>query len=146
STGGPCTFDNDEVTCTIVSLGPGQSATVAITNATTPGTRGQRTHEACGTDDEATGDCDQETVTFSVLPALDVTKTAADTTPTAGEPLTYTVVVSNSGPSSVSCVLITDSMPFPYTTLFRSSTGGPCTFDNDEVTCTIVSLGPGQSA
>jgi uncharacterized repeat protein (TIGR01451 family) len=54
-----------------------------------------------------------------------------------GEPLTYRLVVTNKGPSIVSGVTLTDTLPTGANFVSASSTNGPCTLANGVLTCDI---------
>ena len=53
----------------------------------------------------------------------------------AGGPITYTVTVSNSGPSTAFAVQLTDQAPPEVTVTGAASTHDGCTFSGTEVTC-----------
>jgi uncharacterized repeat protein (TIGR01451 family) len=61
---------------------------------------------------------------------------------TVGNNITYTLTVSNAGPSSATNIVITDTLPAGVT--FVSAIGG-CTHSAGVVTCTIPSLFPNSS-
>jgi uncharacterized repeat protein (TIGR01451 family) len=76
---------------------------------------------------------------FLVTTASDLAlaKSASVTLAKPGEPLTYTLVVTNKGPSTVTGVTLTDMLPEGVTFVSANSTNGPCTLTNDVLTCNI---------
>jgi uncharacterized repeat protein (TIGR01451 family) len=84
---------------------------------------------------------------------LSVTKTGPASPVTAGNNLTYTITVTNSGPSDAQSVSLTDAVPTGTTFVSESQTGGPgFTFTNPSpggtgtVSGSIASFASGASA
>ena len=75
---------------------------------------------------------------------LSVTKTDGKTSAVPGTPVTYTLVVSNAGPSTVSSVILTDTVP---SALLGASFGAPSAGSYDPATgiWSGLSLAQGQS-
>jgi uncharacterized repeat protein (TIGR01451 family) len=73
---------------------------------------------------------------------LSVTKTAPARAK-AGEPLIYTVTVTNTGPGSATGVVVTDDLPDTVT--FQSADPG-CSETGGVVTCNVGTLANGQTA
>jgi uncharacterized repeat protein (TIGR01451 family) len=63
-----------------------------------------------------------------------------------GSPLTYTIVVTNNGPSTASSVLLTDNLPPGVTFVSATSTRGSCTEASGTVTCSLGYLSSGRTA
>jgi len=59
-----------------------------------------------------------------------------------GQPLTYTLVVTNSGPGIASSVRLTDTLPGGVTFSSAASTLGTCQHASGIVTCDLSDLGP----
>src|SRR4029077_3874477 len=72
-----------------------------------------------------------------------VTKTDNQTTAIPGTPDSYTIVVSNSGPSTATSVAVNDTVPAALTSVFWSGTNGSSGSGN--LVDTISSLAPGAS-
>jgi uncharacterized repeat protein (TIGR01451 family) len=77
---------------------------------------------------------------------LSVTKTETPDPVTAGEALTYTITVSNAGPSSASTVALSDAIPAGTTFLSLSAPGGwscttPAVGGTGTVDCSIAAFG-----
>jgi uncharacterized repeat protein (TIGR01451 family) len=80
-------------------------------------------------------------------PSADLSLTMADSPDpvTVGSDLTYTLTARNSGPSSASEVVVSDSVPAGATFLSSSTSQGSCT-GNPTVTCSLGSLASGATA
>ena len=90
------------------------------------------------------------TVTTTINPSFDLTVTKSDgsTSVQVGQNLVYTIVVTNSGPSTATNVLVTDTFPTTQLT-FVSATSSSGTFTNNNngsVSGTIASLASGATA
>src|SRR4029450_10000518 len=85
-----------------------------------------------------------DTDTLTPQADLSVTKTDGVTTAVPGTPVTYTIVVSNQGPSTVSRVILTDTVPAAR---LGPSFGAPSAGSYDPATglWTGLSLAQGQS-
>ncbi len=81
----------------------------------------------------------------TVLPAANllVTKTDSPDPVVIGNPLTYTVRVTNTGPSPATGVFLTDTLPSGVT--FVAATPG-CTFSSGTLTCALGTLNAGDGA
>jgi uncharacterized repeat protein (TIGR01451 family) len=88
---------------------------------------------------------DQASVTVTPQDAdLSLTKTVDDATPISGQQVTFTVTVSNAGPSSATNVIVQDSLPAGST--FVSSTPSQGTFDNATGQWAAGTIASGSSA
>ncbi|MBB6500684.1 Ig-like domain-containing protein [Pedobacter cryoconitis] len=79
---------------------------------------------------------------------LGVTKTVLPTTATAGQPLTYTIVLKNNGPSPVlatDVITLTDNLPAGFTATAYTPTAGT-TYNSSNGSWTGLTLANGQSA
>ncbi len=88
------------------------------------------------------------TETTVINPNFDLTisKTDAVTQIAAGQNLTYTIIVTNSGPSTATAITVTDVLPSQLTFVSATSTSGTFSNNNGTVTGTIASLASGQRA
>jgi len=85
-----------------------------------------------------------EAATYVYSPAdIEVGMTASPDPVTAGDPLTYTMVVTNYGPGVASGVLLTNSLPLSVS--FVSSMPAVCSDLGGQVRCNLNSLSPATS-
>jgi uncharacterized repeat protein (TIGR01451 family) len=144
--GSSCAISGQIVTCSRASLAPGTSAISIIGKA--PVTPGQITNTCVGTAGAGTtvsdGACRVDTV---VQPNTHVTvaKRASAAAVPAATPISWTLDVSNSGPSPASNVVITDAVPAGVTGISAAGAGWSCGVSGQTVTCSIASLAVGSS-
>jgi uncharacterized repeat protein (TIGR01451 family) len=97
-------------------------------------------------DPVAANDSASGTATITVSADLHVTKTL-DTPLVAGADATYTISVTNKGPSDASGVSMTDPLPFPGSAATDlSPSQGSCTLVTDTASCDLGGLVPGATA
>ncbi len=150
SSSGTVANNNGTVTANIGTLNPGASATVTI-NATVAGTaRGTLTNTATvtRTETDSNPNNDSATETTQVTPQLDISITKTDSVdPVApGATLTYTITVTNSGPSTATNVVVTDNLPSQLTFVSGTASSGTVTNNGNAVTANIGNLASGASA
>ena len=157
STSGSCT---DAVVCTLGAMARGERDTItirarvldaavdsAVTNLTTV------TDTGASDDPSAGNNTADAIVDVPVSSDLQVGKTFTPTpNPTAGDFVTYTVAVTNAGPSTANNVSLRDILPAEYYATAPEPTGtftggGTCEWLEDVRTmrCAIDSLPPGQT-
>jgi uncharacterized repeat protein (TIGR01451 family) len=151
-----CTETAGSISCSLASLAPEASATItyvvnvapsftgpSVSNTASVATSG--THDPDPTDNTAT-----ETTPVVVSADLSVTKTDGVTSVIAGDGVTYTytIVVTNGGPSTATEVDLFDTWPagFSRGTVTPGLGVNSCdTTEPDDFTCDIGSLAPGSS-
>ena len=147
---GICTNDNGTVSCSLGSLGPNQSSAVTITAAISSNFAAGTINNTA-TVKSSTPDPDNENNTASVPVAvtasadLAVTKTGSDPTVTAGGPVTYTIRVTNNGPSDAQGVTVTDPAVTGLTIQSAAASQGSCTVVANAVSCPVGTIGNGSS-
>jgi uncharacterized repeat protein (TIGR01451 family) len=157
-TGASCTTSigsptSATVTCNLhtVAAGGGTTINVAFTS-NSPGdindtaTVRSTTPDPVGGNNSAT-----RRVSFFASADLAISKTAAPNPVFAGAKITYTIAVSNAGPSSASNVVVKDTLPDEVSVLTVTPTVGSCTAGIpgnplQPLTCTIGSLATAGSA
>jgi len=144
-----CTEWEGVVTCGLNTLTNGESATVIITVDVPPSRpagviRNTATASSDVPDpDETDNTASLETPIIEVV-SLQISK-AAPPTVDAGERLTYTIQITNEGPSDATGVVVTDDLPSGV--YFVSSLPGPptCTEYEGIVTCDLGTLASGAA-
>ncbi|HKI05103.1 MAG TPA: ExeM/NucH family extracellular endonuclease [Thermoanaerobaculia bacterium] len=143
------------VSCSFASL-PAGSAVFTLTVAVAPGTAAGSVLSNTATVSSATADPtpgnDSGTATTTVGASADlsVTKTDAFDPTAGGVNMTYTITVTNAGPSNATTVSLSDPLPAGTTFLSLSSPGGwscttPAVGAGGTVTCTNASLAVGSA-
>jgi uncharacterized repeat protein (TIGR01451 family)/CSLREA domain-containing protein len=134
------------VTCELGTLPPGASATVRI--VVKPTAAGPLTNTAAVTSPTFDPNPGNNTASIDVLVTsadLSVTKTAAPDPVTVGDPLTYTLVVANAGPTRADAVELIDLLPAAVTLVTASSSRGACT-SGPTLACDFGTLDNGATA
>ena len=140
---------NASVTCTRGTLAAGASSTVTVV-VTAPDQGGSITNTAAvaSTTSDPDPSDNSDTATTTVTPSADLSITkAGPTTVTATGRVTYTLDVSNDGPSDAVDLEMTDALPGGVTFVSVSGAGWSCSNVGDvSVTCTRPLLSAGDSA
>lgn len=135
-----CTLDDPLAAGADVTMNV--SATVDGDAAATIENRGSVTSS---TTDPVPGDnTDLEETTVTPVADISVVKTTVDAPVVAGELVTYSIVVSNAGPSAAANVTLTDTLPTELSLVSASTTQGSCP-GTGPVTCSFGSIGAGGS-
>ncbi|MGC5198760.1 hypothetical protein ACLD7X_018415, partial [Aphanothece microscopica RSMan92] len=114
--------------------GAGNTVTFTVTGTVAPSTTGNLVNTATvtapgGVTDPTPGNNSAtDTDTQNSVADLAITKTDGSATYTPGSPITYTIVVSNNGPSNVTGATINDAIPAAITGVsWTSATAGTAT-------------------
>ena len=146
TTAGSCGEIGGTVTCSLGILGVGDSATSTI--EVIPTATGTITNSVSVTGDVADPDPDNNTaIQHTTVGGADLEVSKEDTPDPVlvGETLTYTVVVTNHGPSTTTVELI-DTLPASVSFVSATTTAGSCGQSGGTVTCSLGILGIGSSA
>jgi large repetitive protein len=87
-----------------------------------------------------------DTATTTVGPAADLSITKTMGAAQAGKPLTYTLAITNNGPSTSSAVTVKDTLPAGTTFQSAAPSQGTCAANGQAVTCQLGPLASGASA
>jgi uncharacterized repeat protein (TIGR01451 family)/LPXTG-motif cell wall-anchored protein len=135
-------------TCTFVPTGDGLAVNATTTDVTVSGTTtvapaegstASLKNKACVEDGVAgdQNDCSESTVTVTPKVDLTVDKEVDKATGTVGQQLTYTITVTNDGPSKATApIVVTDTLPDGLTIDSVSGDGWVCDTVGQAVTCT----------
>ncbi len=150
TTQGTVNRSGNTVTASVGQLASGATATVTILVTVDAATLGTITNVATVTGNETetntANNQDDEPTLVQAQVDLTITKTDAADPVTAGGQLTYTLVVTNNGPSSATGVVVTDTLPTALTFVSGSSTSGTVSHASQVVTAAVGNLASGQSA
>lgn len=146
-----CTADGQLVSCALGNLAPGASETMDLVTMVSPSTDpGAVISNTAATSsdtvdpDPSCAQCSASAGPVGTSADLEVVKTGAAAPQTAGEPTTWTVVVTNHGPSDARDVIATDVLPATLTYVAAGSTAS-CSASGQTVSCPIGTLAPNAS-
>ncbi|RME84737.1 MAG: DUF11 domain-containing protein, partial [Caldilineae bacterium] len=138
---------NSGVTCDLGEMAVGETVQITVvvdvTAATAADTYTNTAYVGSASPDSNPGnnqDSVQTTVTRSA--ALQVRKLSNPATATPGENLSYTILVTNTGPSDADNVTISDTLPSGFTSVLIVSSQGGCT----GLPCNLGTIPAGQNA
>ena len=146
TTAGSCVQSGGSVTCSLGTLASGSSATSTI--EVIPTATGTITNSVSVTGDVDDPEDDNNTAIQHTTVGgadLEVSKVDDPDPVMVGETLTYTVVVTNHGPSTTTAEL-TDTLPGSVTFVSATTTAGSCGESGGTVTCSLGILSSGASA
>lgn len=156
SAGTTFTNANGVLTFTLGSLAAGASDTITLLMAATDVVTAATSLTNTATVTSSAGDTDvgnnQASATVTLNPNsstatdLSVTKTADASSPVSGQPVTYTIVVTNNGTNATTDGTLTDVLPAGLTFISATAPSGVTfTQSNGVVTFTLGSLAAGAS-
>jgi len=150
SQGSGCNEAVNPLVCNLGTLPASSNATITMLVSVAPGTLGvvqnQAEVDSNTPDNNPANDKATEDTTIVAEADLAVSKIEMPDPVTAGENLTYNLVVTNTGPSAASSVVVTDSLPAGVQLVSATpSQGGPCT-GSQVIRCVLGTLGVNGSA
>lgn len=146
---GTATNNNGTITGSLGTINSGSSATITIVVASLPSLRTNLTNTASATATETEVDAtnNSATATTTVNSSIDLAITKSDSADTvaAGGSLTYTIIVTNNGPSTANAVTVTDVLPSGLTFTSGTATAGTVTNNSGTITGSLGAIAPGSS-
>jgi uncharacterized repeat protein (TIGR01451 family) len=149
---GACTLgtDNVTVTCTVGPVPAGAQQAVTITvlpeSDTAPGSTLINTASVTGVDEDPNPANNTATAATPVSASADLSITkSGPAAVVAGTQATYTLTVTNNGPSDATDVTISDPLPVGATVVSATPSHGTCA-GTPTLSCTITSLANGADA
>lgn len=154
-TSGPaftCGHAAGTITCTAATFDAGATATFDFVVTVLPGTSGLLTNTvaiaASTPDPSAANNSSTSITTVSSSADLAVIKTAPPAAAVLTD-VTFSVTLTNLGPSTASNVVLADAVPANTTFVSATQTSGPlfaCSLAAGTITCSIASFDPGAAA
>ncbi|MEU8657669.1 beta strand repeat-containing protein [Actinoplanes philippinensis] len=152
SAGGTCSVSATKATCAYASIAAGDNRVMTVTgnvpSGETPGTAytlgaaiTSATYETNQSDNSAS-------VSNSATASADlaVTMTYSPSAPAGGDTITYTVTVTNRGPSTARTIVLSDPIPVGSTGAQATVPGGACaTTATGTIECSLASLASGAT-
>ncbi|UYO98704.1 DUF11 domain-containing protein [Microbacterium sp. M28] len=150
SDAGTCDFDGSVVSCDLGTLAPGSSVETTVTVTLAPDVDAAVQNTATATSSASDGDATNNASSTSFAPTivadLAVTKQASAATVTAGDTFTYTVDVSNVGPSVAQNAVLTDTVPQGMTVeSVATAPDGICASTAIGIRCDWATIEPGET-
>lgn len=143
------TYNSSTGAWTGLNLASGQSITLTMRGTISPTATGNLTNTATVaaptgvTDSNTSNNSSTDTDTLTPTADLSITKTDAKTSITPGSATSYTITVTNNGPSTVNSVTVTDAVPSTIQNpIFTASTGS---YNSSTGAWTGLNLASGQS-
>lgn len=145
--------NNDDLVVNIGNLASGATATITVNATVLPGTTGTLTNVASVastdtslTENITTNNTDTETTALTPRIDLRIAKTDSIDPAIAGNALTYTITVTNDGPSTATNVVMSDTLPAGVTFTSGTASQGTVTNNAGVVTGNLGTLAPNASA
>ncbi|TDD59403.1 DUF11 domain-containing protein [Kribbella antibiotica] len=148
STAGSCTVSSGQIRCALGDLGSASTATITVTAKVSATAVGDLVNSASASsktpDPDPANNTGRTTDTLSPSADLAITKTAQPAPVQAGRPVTYTLTITNNGPSAAQSVTVTDPVPAPLKFDSVTTSQGSCYEINGTVTCAVETVAPGD--
>jgi uncharacterized repeat protein (TIGR01451 family) len=144
----PVVLDGGVLRATVSTLSSGGTFTMNITGRiNTPGPA-TNTVSATSSGYDANPTDNTASVAINILPAADlqISKSAAPVTVVPGEQVTYSLTVTNQGPSEAAGVVVTDALPAGLNYVSGSTSQGTVAHAGGTVTANLGVLAAGQTA
>ncbi len=150
SSGGACTVSSGTVTCVIGTMAPGKTITIplkATADPTQPAGPDSGSAIVGATTPDPVSANNSSTVSMTIATSADlaVTKTVSPDPLIAGSPATYTIAVTNNGPSDAAAVTVSDLLDNALSVSTASPTLGSCTVTGQQVSCAAARLPAGET-
>lgn len=149
--GGTCAASGSGDLSETVLVPPGGSVLFAIVGSLDPAATGTLTNtatvapEAGVTDAELTNNSATDSDPILHVADLAIEKTADPDEVETGGDLTFTIIVTNLGPSVADGVTVTDFLPAGVVVVSASGVDWTCNFDATTVTCSMAVMAPGAA-
>jgi uncharacterized repeat protein (TIGR01451 family) len=151
SSQGSCSISAGTVTCTLGSVASGAQATVTIDGTVDPSAGGQTLTNSASVsgaepDPDPSNNSDSIAALIGTSTDLMIVKTLDPNPPVAGQSATYTLLITNGGPSDSSAVTVIDPLPTQLLSPSASTTQGSCSISAGTLTCSLGSMAAAAQA
>ncbi len=146
-----CTSSNATVTCNLGTLTPGQVVNLTVVadvaSSVPDGTsiENDASVESDATDPDPSNNDDSAQTEVDREADLSIDKAASSSTVVAGSNATFTLTVSNAGPSDASNVVVADTLPTGMTITGVNTTDGTCSGIGTNLGCSILAVAAGDT-
>jgi uncharacterized repeat protein (TIGR01451 family) len=146
-----CSISSGTLSCTFATLAEGESKTIHVSGVTDAADCGPLTNTATVAADNEGSDQSDNTSTATITvncPSIHITKSPDQGTVSAGDPIGFTITVTNSGAGSASGVTVTDTLPTDpglNWAIDAANSDAGCSITAGTLTCNFGSLAPGAS-
>jgi uncharacterized repeat protein (TIGR01451 family) len=140
-----CSIAGGILTCNFGDLDGGDSETVTVSAETDPADCGLVFNRAW-TDADAIGAINDTADVVVECPDIDIEKTAAEDTVTAGDTITFTIDVWNNGPGTAVNVTLTDTLPNGGLSWFEDPDNTDCSIAAGILSCSFGDLAEDDTA
>ena len=139
---GTCSTAGQNVSCALGDMAKAATAKIVINVKTSAAKCGTVTNTGTvKADNNAAVDSNKVDVTIICPnPALDIKKSASATTVNAGDPFDYTLVVTSTGGSTATNVVVTDTIPTGLGITGTATTSGSCAVSGQNLSCNVGDL------
>jgi uncharacterized repeat protein (TIGR01451 family) len=143
-----CFESSGVITCTLSGLSPGDAPTITI-DVVAPGGAAALLNSAAvtstTTDPNPGNNSDDETTTVSAAADLSISNWGDPGPVPPGDPVAYTVTVTNAGPDPASSVNVEDTLPTGSVFSSASGAGWSCSQSGGVVNCSLPSVASGAT-
>src|SRR3990172_5345538 len=147
---GFCNHLSGTVTCNLGTVIAGNNVSIAINTTTDGGASGSITNNASvtstETDPDLSNNSDSEVTFVGAFADLAITKSDSSDPVRIGDPLSYSLFVTNSGPSNAVNAVVTDNLPAQTTFVSANASVGSCSQAAGTLTCNLGTMAGGASA
>ena len=142
-----CTVTSGVLGCSLGTMASGAQQTVTLVVTVGPGLAGTTVVDAA----QVTSDTADPNTANNTATALTPVRASADVrlalaapaSALAGDPLVYTLTVTNAGPDAASGVALSDTLPAALTAPTATTTAGSCTIVSGTLACPLGTLASG---
>lgn len=144
---GSCSVSGRVVTCVLGDMASGATATISIVITVTDvgSLINQASVDGNEADNNLANNVSLSNTASNGSADLSLTKADSEDPIEAGEILTYTLTINNSGPTNATSVVITDTLPSSVSYVTALTSQGACSYNSGKVICQTSNMVSGGS-